>query len=331
VGEGIFAAAIAARFTHKNQEIREKDVFEILDKMGSVLLPGPGAVTKDTRYKSLNANPKVVDEVVFHLSLAGVDMVALLDKTLRGSFADIYKSSVAYANSPTVTAWSKLLYENNQENHILVSSAGTEDQTGTKVDVRVEVDKTPTNINVSLKVGDVKQFGQVSGSGLDKMQNLFGPLGVNLMGLDAKYTSLIAHKKVERALWLAYETTRDQINKQMSGPASRKEWLKKLGEFITFHATRNEENVSLVQLNRNDAHIYVFDNIDDHLKDQFIKAQIADSAGKPKLVLSAGGGTLLEIRCKHDLKADGTPYVRNYIEKGKLLTELVAQHVSAKH
>jgi hypothetical protein len=328
VGEGIFSAAIATRFLHKNSTITVAMVQDLIRMLKNA--PGGsgsgGSKVKDLKTDSENANPKIHDHLHYHISLADINMTALLDSSLWKSFSDIFEGAVKYANSPTVVAWSKLLYENNQENEILVSSAGTEDQSGTKVDVRVKVDGKPTDINVSLKVGDVKQFGQVSGADISKMQTLFGPLGVNFDAVQGKFNKFLAQRKPERAMYVAYEAVRDQINKQMSGPASRALWLKKLGDFLVFHATRNEENVTLVQLNRRDAHIYDFSKVYNALSDLFVHCGLSDSAGKPKLVLTAGKGVLLEIRSKTDQKPDGSVYMRNYIEKGKLLSEMISQH-----
>ena len=69
--------------------------------------------------------------------------------------------------------WSKLLYENNRYDKIEVISDGLGGQTTTKVDVYVKVDDQPIDIKVSLKAGDVKQFGQVSGAEFAKQEKLW--------------------------------------------------------------------------------------------------------------------------------------------------------------
>ena len=92
------------------------------------------------------------------------------------------ESAVKYANSVNVTKWSKLVYENNRYDKIEVLSDGLGGQRSTKVDVSVKItdDKgklMPVDILVSLKAGDVKQFGQVSGAEFAKQQqDLWGRL-----------------------------------------------------------------------------------------------------------------------------------------------------------
>jgi hypothetical protein len=56
-----------------------------------------------------------------------------------------------------------------------------------------------------------------------------------------------------------------------------------------------------------------------------LKAEIVDSAGKPKIIIKdAVGGNLLEIRLRAEYKSNGEPYLRNVIEKGELLGKLIA-------
>ena len=330
LGEGIFAAAIAARFTHKNQPIATYDVQHMLTRLtgARTTATGKGGVIKELQLESLNENPAILDTVIFHLSLPEEDMTALQDKAGWTLYRDIFTSAVVYANAPTVTAWSRLLYENNQKNKIEVSSVGLENQSTSKVDVRVIVDNIATNINVSLKVGEVKQFGQIGGSKLENMQTLFGPLGVTLAGIKTEYNGLLASKRPQRAMWLAYVTAQAQMTRQLLGP-HHETWLKKLGDFIAFHATRNEENVTLVQLSREDAHVYDFDKVHTALAQLTVKVLLKQSGDLPMLRIIAGQDEskhgLLDIRCRYDQKPSGAIYVRNYIEKGIMLGELIGQ------
>ena len=57
-------------------------------------------------------------------------------------------------------------------------SDGLSDQKGTKVDTRVKItdykgELQPVNINLSMKVDDIGQFGQVSGMTFDVQQELW--------------------------------------------------------------------------------------------------------------------------------------------------------------
>jgi hypothetical protein len=320
IAEGIIGAAIAARFVNKNKDITVSDIHKIIKTM-----KGTGKY-RETMYVSENKNPRIKDDVRFYLSLAVVNMDGLVDQSNWDSLKDIFESAAKYANGKTVIAWSKLLYENNQKNFIEVISDGLSGQTTTKVDVKVSVDKQRTDINLSLKAGDVKQFGQVSGIEFDKQILIHDKLfGIDVSSLEKKYNTLISKKKLNEAAYLVYEYVAKQINTKLSNKATKDKLLKKLGSGIEYFATLNEKNVTLVQLNKSQAKIYSFNGVRQAIMPLKLKAEIVDSAGKPKIIIKdAVGGNLLEIRLRAEYKSNGEPYLRNVIEKGELLGKLIA-------
>lgn len=323
VAEGIVGAAIAARFINKNRDIVPKDIQRVISQM-----KGSGA-KRETMYKSLNENPKIVDDVRFYLSLATPNMDALCDPRNFTPLQDLFQSAAEYANGKTVREWGNLLYTNNMYNYIEVISDGLGGQKKTKVDVRVLVDNEHTDINVSLKAGDVKQFGQVSGAEFDKQEFLWEKLmKIDVKFLKAEYESLVSEKKTFDAIYKVYNFATREINKRLAEESSRNKLLDDLGDGILYFATLNEKDVTLVQLNRREAKVYNFDGLKQaimQIKD--LRADITTSAGKPKIVIADGAkSALLEIRTKIENKPDGTPYIRNYIEKGNLLGELIANY-----
>lgn len=321
IAEGILAAAITARFINKNENITSDQIKNI------ILSISPQAGVSKKNYVSLNKNPKIKDTVEFYLSLAESNMKFLLDKNSWKLYDDLFDAAANYANGATVTSWSKLLYENNQENMIEVISDGVGDQKGTKVDVKVKVDGKLTNINISLKADNVKQFGQVGGSGFDKQVTLWKKLAkIDVSSLEDGYTKLLKKKEVEKAVYLVYEHVADKMNAALKNSRTKTTFLKNLGSGIEDFATSGEENVTLVQLAGGQAKIYDFKKVIDSLQNLQLKAKIVDSSGKPKLVLDdKTGAVLLEVRVKAEGKPDGSTYIRNYIEKGKLLSSLIAE------
>lgn len=328
VSEGLLAAAITARFINKNKTITKQDAINVL----KALRPS-GGTKVDQLFTSDNQNPAIKDRVRVVISLAEINMKALLNPANLNSLGDLIEASVKYANGPYITAWSKLLYENNVSNDIDVVSDGLLDQSGTKVDLRVKVDGNQTNVNVSLKAGDVKQFGQVSGSKLENMAALFNPLGLRVETQESKFNQFLMKKDTVGATSLIY----NYVSKTLAAEASnnKNSFLKHLSAFIKFHATRDEENVTLVQLNRNEAKIYDFDNLQKTMTDVeptvFIKNGYSDvaKAQVPTIVIAdksrTGKNELLTIRMKIDTRPDGF-YHRNYIEKGALLGDLIAEY-----
>jgi hypothetical protein len=256
-------------------------------------------------------------------------MDALCDPKNFTPLSDLFESAAKYANGKTVREWGDLLYNNNMYNFIEVISDGLGGQRSTKVDVRVLVDKQHTDINVSLKAGDVKQFGQVSGAEFDKQEILWEKLlKIDVKFLEREYTQLLSEKKTFDAIFKVYNYVAREINNKLSTETSRAKFLDDLGEGIIHFATLNEKDVTLVQLNRKEAKVYNFDGLKKAiLQIKELRADIVSSGEKPKIVIGdRSTGVLLEIRTKIENKSDGTPYVRNYIEKGKLLGDLIANY-----
>ena len=326
MAEGIIGAAIAARFINKNKDITPALVKKFLTKLTPKKAPNGKGLVCDITMPSPNANSNVTDDCRFYLSLADVNMTGLLDKKNWPTLEDLFMSGVKYANGNTVKAWSKLLYENNQHNKIEVLSDGLGNQTGTKVDVSVMVDGQKTNINVSLKAGDVKQFGQVGGSEFEKQVTLWDTLAkINVKSLETKYNRLVSEKKVPEAVYMTYEFAAKQINAMLKAPTSKKKFLSDLGSGIEYFATLREENVTLVQMNNSTAKIYNFKGVADTIAPLDLECIIKDSAGKPKMILQdKKKRPLLEVRVKAENKPNGGIYIRNYVEKGALMGDLIA-------
>ena len=273
-------------------------------------------------------NPKIIDTVTLKVGLAIPNLVALQDRTVRASLSDIVASAIKYANAPTVVKWAKMLYENNQRNAIEIIADGIGDQTGTKVDVRLKVDNVQTNVNVSLKAGDVKQFGQVGGSGFDKQEYLWEKLaGLNVSAIKNKYVEFLAQKKALKSIETSYGEAADKFNAEVR--KSEKNAYQKLANGVNFFGTLHEESVTLVQLNREEAKIYKFDVLFNALqaKKTKITAKLNTSKSYPEVNFEdSTGELLLTIRAKTENKPSGEQYIRNYVEKGPLMGKLVATY-----
>lgn len=317
MAEGIFAAAITARFMNKNMLIQPVHVIALIDRIDNKKMQ------QKMVYDSPNKDAKITDKVTFQLGLALSNLVALTDKGVQSTLTDIINAAVKYANSSIITSWSKLLYENGKYNEIEVIADGIGDQTGTKVDVRIKVDGKPTNINVSLKADDVKQFGQVGGSSFDAQVELWKQLlGFDVKKYESAYYAKIKKNDVIGALKEVYDGAATMFNSAVK--SNRLEIYKKLADGINYFATLREENVTLVQLTKEEAQVYKFDNIEKLLKDVKLTAKLNTSKATPEVNFEDDNGmVLLTIRIKTENKPNGI-YVRNYVEKGKLLSKLAS-------
>jgi len=329
IAEGIFGAAITARFINKNRDISASDVENVLMKLNR----NP---KQQINYKSANANPAILDDIEFVLGLAKNNMEALADRNIRAlpETKKLVEASVKYANATYVKKWANLVYENNIYNRVQVLSDGLSDQTGTKVDVRVKLsnhDKElkDIDINVSLKAGDVKQFGQISGSGFDVQIKLWKQLfGMDVSRQRSTYEAFLKKSETKKAVQFIYKHVATEVAKKFS--EDDKDTLKAFASAIQWHATRDEKHVQLVQLKSGMAKVYTFDNLEKAFdKLGPFKAEIrVGSSGLPQMDLFARGINtgILRVRVKIETKPNGELYFRNILEKLNGLGELIAEY-----
>lgn len=318
MAEAIFAAAITARFIQKNTTVSEGDVYDIINNLDRV------KTHQSIKYKSVNKNPKIVDNVTLNVRLAPSNLFALTDAQTQQTIGDLVQSSVKYANSTVVASWSKMLYENNRFNEIEIIADGLSEQKTTKVDIRVKVDKKQTDINVSLKADDVKQFGQISGSGFDKQSLLWTKLlSVDVGKYEDDYYDSVKQQDVLDGISKIYKGVVADFNKAITS-SKRSNVLLNLSSGIRYFATLNEQSVSLVQLSKQEAMVYQFDNLEKLLSGSHLKAVYVPNKATPEMkITDERNNILISVRVKRELKPSGV-YIRNYIEKGALLTKLAS-------
>ena len=332
MAEAIVGAAICARFIYKNRNITTAQVFGVLYGLPSAgKKPGKKGMETSKDFKSANENKKVMDDVNFYLSLSEVNMTTVQNRTNKRLFVPYAASAVRYANSTTVRKWSKLLYENNKYDKIEVVSDGLGGQKTTKVDVFVKVDGKPIDIKVSLKAGDVKQFGQVSGIEFEKQEKLwetsFG-MASDIKSLESKYDGLVTQNKAAEAVSLVYNKVAEEFNKKMR--TNNAEDLKRnFAESIKYFATLNEDNVTLLQIGNDAAKLYTFEQIYDSIQNMTLNATITTGkSGLPTLFINNDQGEpLIQYRVKQEFKSNGSPYIRNYVEKQKGLSKVIGENL----
>lgn len=324
MAEGVLGAAITARFLSKTKKITSADVLKILNSIKGT------STRKKYEAKSPTANKKINDDVIFHLSLAEKNMTSLLEKSTQNIMKGIIEASVNFANSKIVMEWADLLYKNNVQDKIEIIADGLSGQKTTKVDVFVQINGKLVDINVSLKAGDTKTFGQVGGAGFEKQVELWkSVLGFDVSGHENKFNNFLKQRKTIEALSSTYELASNHFNSKVRNKTQKKKILKSLADGILLHATRGEQNVILVQLDKSQATVYNFNSLHSILNSINLTSKIIkDTGGKPKmLIMDKKRKIFIQIRMKIENKRDGSVYVRNYIEKGKLMTELMSEVV----
>lgn len=318
MAELIFSAAIACRFLNKNDAIIDNDVVEMIKRLNDT----------DTRQilgpmKSPNKNPKVTDELYWEINSSLINIKALKNPRHIKNLKRIISTSVKYANSATVSGNAKKYYENNLFNRIDVKAVGNVAQNETKVDVYVAIDNKKIDINISLKTAGTKQFGQIGGGSIEKQKDLWFSLA-NLKitpAIEKKYFDTLKRDGIIEANSQVYSSMADMFNSMMTTNSDRV--LADLSDGIQYFGTRRDKAVDMVQLTNKEAMIYKFDNLQTALKLKNTKlyANFVDNKTKPEVKIqdSKTGKVLISIRLRTDKE-----YIRNVIEKGKLMTELLA-------
>jgi len=354
MAEGVFAAAITARFKSKNRPITTTDVFDVLKAFkanGTKPTAGKKGLKGVITFDSPNNNEKVIDKVTLTIALAEVNMVGLLNKDYQPSLMTVARGAVAYANGTIVMANAEKVYMNDIFNQINVVADGLSGQRETKVDVYVEIGDEQNkpkrvDINVSLKAQDVKQFGQVGGHEFEKQITLWTRLlgssyKTVVGGIKTKYEELLAANDPIKALTLSYTTVKDKLQTDLYDDALQGKIMENMAEGITYFATRGDFDVSLVQLTGGDAKIYAFEGLQEKLKQEKFRVSMKYSVvtrgaqkGRelPTVVITKRSTTaspndedFLQIRTKIEYKGSDL-YFRNYVEKLKHLGNLVSTY-----
>ena len=346
VAEGVFAAAVASRFLNRNSKVNVGDVFSLLHALPSPTSRAKGKVTEKT-YKADNKDIDVKDDVKLYIALASANMSFLLDSKSESALNEYAAAAVKYANDEKVTKWAKLVYENGRYDKIEIIADGLGGQQTTKVDVLVKItdDKNvmqDVDIKVSLKAGDVKQFGQQGGTLFEKTGNKPGykEYWNRLFGIDvsSKKTEYNKLKEIEHdtfgAVNLLYDHVATVVQRKLDGDDAMG-MMTQVGKAIDYYATSNEEHVELVQLSRGDAKIYSFGNLANVITQQEWEVEYKKGQGSggalPIITIHKKGDSqaqLLILRVKVE-NIKGAPYFRNYVEKGRYLTNLIGRYASA--
>tara|TARA_B100000085_G_scaffold282961_1_gene312587 strand:- start:124 stop:1443 length:1320 start_codon:yes stop_codon:yes gene_type:complete len=331
VAEILFAGAMYLRFCSKTRQVTESDLRGLIRSLPAG--KNMGRVSK----QSPNKNPKVrKDFVHFIYGLSKNNYDAVKNDQLWPAWSKLIQASLLYANSQDVTKYADLFYNNNLHNRIVVFADGETDQVGTKVDVKVTANDhqgkdVPLNLNISLKAGPVKQFGQYGGVSYDVQQKLWDEFfDIKLPFNEEKFLSFMGTENHDNdaanCLNFSYEQVAPHVAKALNNPNK----LDKFFKAVNFHMTRNENPVFLVQLDDKGRAIkYDTSDLKEKAKGLEFKAVLGKSGELPKMsictTIDGMENVFLDIRVKRgDYLKDGTPYYRNIFEKGKNFTKLLS-------
>ena len=312
--EAFFAAAVAARFVKrvktKSQKrlppITTSDVDKILTEMMR------GGYQKNVN----DVGSAVVDTVTVNLSIPRKASAFLQTRSNWSKVSDLRSGAVNFANSHSrLNAQARGLSINERQDIIRVTAAGTEDQKGTKADVKVEVssptnpDKKFRNIDYSLKVTGGEQFHQVSGLGFDKFLNIFGEMGLNLSSVAQKY---------ENSLTEFFDNevyTKKYSSRQAAQSSGGGDNLKKSAKIVYDEAAKilqeglNSPDVTGIKSKFAD---YVIFGLSRNVRTELVKF-VGDGKVKTRVADGQFKQVLLQNRFVAELKPTGDPKIEIYL------------------
>ncbi len=323
VAEGILAAAIFMKFA--GMPMNDKTLNNILTKQIKL--------KKDLVATSTS---KPADDLVLYINLAENHFASLTNPSedfvvLR---SDLVKSALEYAGAKNSARYAKFFQSNQKHDKVRIVADGLGGQRDTKADLYVEwttahpvtgeATTRKLNLNISLKVGTVKQFGQVSGSKFANQQALWDTFGVSITEAESKYNQLIEQSKVAEAVVLSYKTAYNTINKGFASKTEDLSPILRLFKAIKKHATLGD-NIELVQLDKGTFKKFKFNMTDVAMKklakEHKFTVSWKMSKGKtplPTVTINMDNTPFISIRSKVDSNnKDGSFYVRNLIEKQK--------------
>jgi hypothetical protein len=306
-GEGIFAF------------ISPGDVKKVIDGLKPYVAAGKGkAVTTTNVYDSPNANVTTMDKVHLVIELGEKDM-----KNLKKDYAlyqGIIPAAALFCNGRKVRKWADELYNNNQSDKIEVISAGVSGATQTKIDTFVKVNGKRVNINISLKVGDVKQFGQVGGM-LYKTDGekygqveFFREFGIKIGNKEKEFEKFAAIRDYGNAFQVSFKEA-------VAAPINPTD----IAKGLAYHATLREKNVEMVDLQIDRAVVYRFDRIVSKFADiNMVRQLVIGKSNLPTIkFLADNGETIFQLRAAKGGTSGGRQYYRSYVEKGRALKQLI--------
>ena len=336
--EGIYGAATMARLINRpNESITPQQVYDIINRLPDT--PQGGSVTVNAQ----ESKSDITDNFELIVKLKPQPYADLKNtQKIESMMGKTVRSVVAFVNNETIPRYAKLFAENNRPDSVDIVSDGISDETGTKTDVKLiykDENGQPVRDLIkygqSVKVGAVKQFGQVGGGrASDSLENRFEKLdfmwekfGVDVTPLKDMF---VKSNRIEDAYEKVYDQAAEILKQELAGANADQEkaFLKKFVNGIKYFATLNDDSVNLIQFDNSGYFVLDFSKLNklfDMGMDLDVIVQKGSSKEDPSIKLPKI--TIIDSKTKTPFMSirmyrSGSGYIRNYIEKEKGLKEL---------
>jgi hypothetical protein len=331
VAEGILGAATMAKLLARpGRDITVEDVYSIInslprDKTG-------GKITKKVE------SDGITDSISLVVKLKPATYSDFIDQKKWNIVLPITKSIVKYVNN-YVKPYANYFEKNNRADEVEIISDGVSNETGAKTDVYMIYNddkggRRLQHFDLSAKTGSTMQLGQVGSGGTktpmkQKFQiisEMFSKFGVDVSSVEEQF---LKSNNLENAYTKVYKFAVNDIKKQIAGNKQdpEEEFLRRVITGIKYFGTLNDDRVKLVQFTDKGYYVLDFKKLDRLYKNneidldaRFIMGTSRTGEKLPKLQVfdKITGQDLITIR----MFRSSTGYIRNYIEKGKLLIKL---------
>lgn len=197
IAEAVLQCAIAARLVIRDRDIGTADVVSYVKDFVSPSSGKPWLTSSKTfnrilEYSADNKNITGKDLVISKMSLNASAAHWIIDRltdntlTSNSEMKSIINDSVSYVNKREPKANAEYFYTNGRVDRLEVVSMGVIGQGETKADIHTyyyeggTTQRTDLNLNLSVKVNNVEQFGQATGITAEVMDVFIGAAGVGL-------------------------------------------------------------------------------------------------------------------------------------------------------
>jgi hypothetical protein len=267
VSEALLGCAVAAKFVKNGEVVTEKDLVD----MGRQLAQNGGVIRAKAGKDTLEFKVTIpyMDTKAFYAWL-GEDSrgKTLQDYNVPDKSVSLIerraKAAVEYANTSKRVAGAVQAAQNDPGNNKVdvISDGGEKDkQSTTKVDLKILIDGQPTAKRLlSVKAGNVAQFGQVTGVNFEHAQEFFSGVGVTLPENLRKYFYEIApnsrnvedqkQHNFDNGFSLVFQNGFKQLKARAASDQAG--LVEDVYQGLLHHLTRKEEGVEMVILDPDD-------------------------------------------------------------------------------
>jgi hypothetical protein len=375
ISEAILAAAIAAKFKKrinvsefKNTNapikvgnlpsITKADVEDVL----AILVRGfrySTSVRDIDRITKTQTN--VYDNIQVSVGIPQKSALFLQKRSNWTKVSNIFTSAVSKVNTDSkLKAKAYGLSVNKKNDTIIIRAVGTEAQTATKVDIRVEIINQGQRLanksnQISLKY-DAPQFAQSVGLEFENFGKIFDALGLNnytkfnqmfITEVNEAYPDIVGRKfesrdaikssnevkALKKVAKEVFSSVADQINEKLTG-SGKEQFRRLLSSYCRERATKNESGVELVKFTtKGGAVTQTFgQSFFENVANADLKVHKELGGSDPKIIIYSGNSatkanTLIQFRYRTDATAKDKNnrykiLMRSYVESGDLLYKL---------